>query len=99
MAKREFVWGLISSLILLIISVLLIQIGCESNFPYPNFCISGILFLVFNFLGTLIIALFTQGSTLTFNGSLILRYLSILLSIPFYFFLGYILSKLIKKRR
>ena len=99
MAKREIIWGVISSLLLLMISIVLIQFPCKSNFPYPSFCISGILFLIINFLGTIIVALFTQGSTLTFDSSIALRYISILLSIPFYFFFGYILSKLIKKRK
>lgn len=97
MRKRSWVWGISTSIILLVISLILniFYPNCEGSFPV-NFCWQGILFIIINFLGLIILSIITYNQKITFNIVPILNYLSIIISIPFYFLIGILLSKLFK---
>jgi len=48
MKKRSQI-AVISTVLLLILSFIILQFPCQSNFPYPSICPSHAIYLIFNF--------------------------------------------------
>jgi hypothetical protein len=98
MEKGSWIWGIVTVVVLGIMSLILINIPCNINFPYPTFCLSKVLFLIINFFGLIILSAISSGHTLYTQQTTILDYVSIIISIPIYFLIGFLLNKIFKRK-
>ena len=95
-SKENLKWGLGSVIIFSLVSVVLLDIPCESYSPFIlSICLSQAIFILINFIGAMTIGLiFLNKSTLSTNTYLIL---SIILNTPIYFLIGIAFKKIFYK--
>lgn len=97
MKRESITWGLITSLVLILISFITLNLPCKNTFPFPNFCFSSVIFLIINFPSLIIISLITSANIISQESSILLRCIAILINIPVYFLYGIILRRLFKR--
>jgi len=95
-SKENLKWGLGSIVVLGLISLILLNIPCRTSGPLIlSICLSEIILILINLIGSLIIGMiFLNKSTFSTNTYI---FMSIILNIPIYYFMGILLKKLIYK--
>jgi len=97
MKRGTIVLGLVTSLVLILLSFITLNLPCKNTFPFPNFCFSSVIFLIINFPSLIIISLITSANIISQESSILLRYIAILINIPVYFLYGLILKRIFKR--
>ncbi|MEK6932450.1 MAG: hypothetical protein AABW56_01495 [Nanoarchaeota archaeon] len=103
MGRGGLKWGIVTSLILGVISILLSIKPSSCGSPF--LCTSDLFFIILNFSGFLVFILFSQLGFFSINPMVsmtntqfvIMRLIIILVNIPFYFLIGFLLKKLFRK--
>lgn len=95
-SKENLKWGLGGVVVFSLVSVALLNIPCESYSPLIlSICLSQIIFITLNLIGTLIAGTIFLNKPIISNNTYFL--LSIIFNIPIYYFIGIGFKKLIDK--
>ena len=95
-SKENLKWGLGGVVVFGLISFILLNIPCRTSGPLIlSICLSEIILILINLIGSLIVGMiFLNKSTFSTNTYI---FMSIILNIPIYYFIGILLKKLIYK--
>lgn len=93
MKRSSWVWGIVCSVILILISFVLSNMSCSS----PFICTNDLIFLILNIPGLVVVFLLMNLKLINQSSSSISHSIAILFSIPFYFLIGILLKKLFRR--
>ena len=88
-SKNNLIWGICGIILFSIISIILLYFPYHNTYPLPNITLPRVLFLLLNWTGMIIISFISAIKT---N-----YYYAIVLSMPFYYLIGILIKKMIKK--